>query len=80
MIGVAKQGFPICGGYAGVDATIFSFFPSDIVRLPFGSNFTKIGVSRHIDTSAFSAMARACDYLSRRHGSGQNVDIGSTPR
>ena len=36
---------------AFVDETIFSFFLSDIIRLPFDSNSTKVGVSPHIGTN-----------------------------
>jgi hypothetical protein len=34
-----------------VEGIIFSFLLSDIVRLPFDSNSTKVGVSRHIGTN-----------------------------
>ena len=37
--------------FALIDDTIFSFFLSDIGYLPFDSNFTKAGVSRHIGTN-----------------------------
>jgi hypothetical protein len=36
---------------ATIDEIIFSFFLSDIVRLPFDSNSRKVGVSRHIGTN-----------------------------
>jgi hypothetical protein len=39
------------GALAVLDATIYSFFLSHIVRLPFDSISTKVGVSRHIDTN-----------------------------
>ncbi len=40
------------------DATIFSFFLSDIVDLPFDSNSTKVGVSTYIGTNGCGARYR----------------------
>jgi len=40
---------------AFVDETIFSFFLWDIVRLPFDSNSTKVGVSRYIGTNGWTS-------------------------
>jgi len=51
------------GDVAAVDEIIFNFFLSDIVRLPFDSNSTKIGVSRYIDTNGLCLCA--CDDLLR---------------
>ena len=43
------------------DATIFSFFLSDIVDLPFDSNSTKVGVSPYIGTRGFDTLCAERD-------------------
>jgi len=45
--------------FALIDDTIFSFFLLDIGYLPFDSNFTKVGVSRHIGTNGQAARQAA---------------------
>ena len=50
---------------ATIDETIFSFFLSDIVRLPFDSNSTKVGVSRHIGTNGPVNRSGNSDQLKR---------------
>jgi hypothetical protein len=51
------------------DETIFSFFLCDIVRLPFESNFTKVGVSRYIGTNGpEGAVKRHPEYEAAKTG------------
>ena len=60
---------------AVVDETIFNFFRSDIVRLPFDSNSTKVGVSRYIGTNGTPRYCLACGTSS---ASASHVRSGST--
>jgi hypothetical protein len=69
-------------GFALVDKTIFNFFLSDILGLPFDSNSKKVGVSRYIGTNGFlrASSARAAQHRVRRlmHRSSRTHAIEAT--